>query len=225
MSEKVYRSELTPVSFLRRSAYMFPEKTAVVYGERRHTYAELEERVNRLASRLRDSGLEKGERVAFLCPNTPPMLEGHFAVPAAGLVLVAINTRLGKDEVTYIVEHSGAKMVFVDAELEDLLADVDEEVERVRIDDTGEAGDPVRGLPGRRVARARRERAGGRGRDHLHQLHLGDDGTAEGRHVHAPRRVPERSRQRHRDRDGLRDQVPVDPPHVPLQRVDLSRGP
>ena len=142
MSEKVYRSELTPVSFLRRSAYMFPGKTAVVYGGRRHTYAELEERVNRLSSRLRDAGLQKGDRVAFLCPNTPPMLEGHFAVPAAGLVLVAINTRLGKDEVTYIVEHSGSKMVFVDAELEGLLADVGGEVERVRIDDTGEEGDP-----------------------------------------------------------------------------------
>jgi fatty-acyl-CoA synthase len=142
LSEKVYRSELTPVSFLRRSAYMFPEKTAVVYGERRYSYGELEERVDRLASRLRDSGLQKGERVAFLCPNTPPMLEGHFAVPAAGLVLVAINTRLGRDEVTYIVEHSGAKMVFVDAELEHLLDDVDEEVERVRIEDTGEEGDP-----------------------------------------------------------------------------------
>jgi fatty-acyl-CoA synthase len=142
LNEKVYRSELTPVSFLRRSAYMFPEKTAVVYGGRRYSYRELEERVNRLASRLRDSGLKKGERVAFLCPNTPPMLEGHFAVPAAGLVLVAINTRLGRDEVTYIVEHSGAKMVFVDAELEALLDDVDSEVERVRIDDTGEPGDP-----------------------------------------------------------------------------------
>jgi fatty-acyl-CoA synthase len=142
LSEKVYRSELTPVSFLRRSAYMFPEKTAVVYGGRRYSYRELEERVNRLASRLRNSGLGKGERVAFLCPNTPPMLEGHFAVPAAGLVLVAINTRLGRDEVTYIVEHSGAKMVFVDAELEALLEDVDSEVERVRIDDTGEPGDP-----------------------------------------------------------------------------------
>jgi fatty-acyl-CoA synthase len=142
LSEKVYRSELTPVSFLRRSAYMFPEKTAVVYGGRRYSYKELEERIDRLASRLRDSGLGKGERVAFLCPNTPPMLEGHFAVPAAGLVLVAINTRLGRDEVTYIVEHSGAKMVFVDAELEALLDDVDSEVERVRIDDTGKPGDP-----------------------------------------------------------------------------------
>ena len=141
MSEKVYRSELTPVSFLRRSAYMFPEKTAVVYGERRYSYGELEERVDRLASRLRDARLQKGDRVAFLCPNTPPMLEGHFAVPAAGLVLVAINTRLGKDEVSYIVEHSGAKMVFVDAELEELLADVDG-VETVRIDDTAEQGDP-----------------------------------------------------------------------------------
>src|ERR671916_3140654 len=78
MSEKVYRSELTPVDFLRRSAYMFPEKTAVVYGERRYTYRELEERVDRLASRLRDAGLQKGDRVAFLCPNTPPMLEGTF---------------------------------------------------------------------------------------------------------------------------------------------------
>ena len=141
MSEKVYRSELTPVSFLRRSAYMFPDKTAAVYGERRYSYRELEERVNRLSSRLRDAGLQKGARVAFLCPNTPPMLEAHFAVPAAGLVLVAINTRLGKDEVSYIVEHSGAKMVFVDAELEKLLADV-EGVETVRIDDTGEAEDP-----------------------------------------------------------------------------------
>jgi fatty-acyl-CoA synthase len=141
VSEKVYRSELTPVSFLRRSAYMFPEKTAVVYGERRYSYGELEERVDRLSWRLRDAGLQKGDRVAFLCPNTPPMLEAHFAVPAAGLVLVAINTRLGKDEVSYILEHSGAKMVFVDAELEELLTDV-AGVETVRIDDTGEQGDP-----------------------------------------------------------------------------------
>ncbi len=53
MSEKVYRSELTPVDFLRRSAYMFPDKPAVIYGERRYTYGEFEERVDRLASRLR----------------------------------------------------------------------------------------------------------------------------------------------------------------------------
>jgi fatty-acyl-CoA synthase len=142
MSEKVYRTELTPMSFLRRSAYMFPDKTAVVHGDRRYTYKEFEERVNRLASRLKDAGFQKGDRIAFLCLNTPPMLEGTFGVPAAGLVMVPINTRLSAGEVEYIVEHSGAKMVFADAELEELLEGVDEGVEVVRIDDTGEEGDP-----------------------------------------------------------------------------------
>src|SRR5215212_3172844 len=140
--EKVYRTELTPVSFLRRSAYVFPEKTAVVYGERRYTYKEFEERVNRLASRLRDAGFQKGDRIAFLCPNTPPMLEVTFAIPAAGLVMVPINTRLSADEVQYIIGHSGSKMVFVDHELEELLEGVDESGERIRSDDTGEEGDP-----------------------------------------------------------------------------------
>src|SRR5215212_3322429 len=139
--EKVYRTELTPVSFLRRSAYVFPDKAAVVYGDRRYTYKEFEERVNRLASRLRDAGFEKGDRIAFLCPNIPPMLEGTFAVPVAGLVMVPINQRLSADEVQYIVEHSGSKMVFADAEFEELLEGV-EGVEIVRIDDTGEDGDP-----------------------------------------------------------------------------------
>ncbi len=142
MSEKVYRTELTPVSFLRRSAYMFPDKTAVVHGDRRYTYKEFEERVNRLASRLRDEGFQKGDRIAFLCPNIPPMLEGTFAIPAASLVMVAINQRLSAGEVEYIVEHSKSKMVFVDAEFEELLEGMDESVEIVRIDDTGEEGDP-----------------------------------------------------------------------------------
>ena len=142
MSEQVYRTELTPISFLRRSAYVFPDKTAVVYGDRRYTYKEFEERVSRLASHLRDEGFQKGDRVAFLCPNSPPMLEAHFAVPTAGNTLVAINTRLGKDEIKYIVEHSRSKMVFVDAKLEELLEDVDDTVETIRIDNTGEKGDP-----------------------------------------------------------------------------------
>src|SRR4028119_1981042 len=70
------------------------------------------------------------------------MLEGSFALPAAGLIMVAINTRLSAGEVEYIVEHSKSKMVFVDAELEELLEGVDESVEVIRIDDTGEKGDP-----------------------------------------------------------------------------------
>src|ERR671936_2486430 len=92
--EKVYRTELSPVSFLRRSAFVYPDKIAVVHGERRYSYREFHERVNRLASALAGAGVEAGDRVAFLCPNTPALLEAHFAVPAAGAVLVAINTRL-----------------------------------------------------------------------------------------------------------------------------------
>lgn len=141
--EKVYRNELTPVSFLRRSAYVYPDKVAVVHGDRRYTYKQLEERVNRLASRLLDAGLQKGDRVAFLAPNIPPLLEAHFGVLAAGCVLVPINTRLSPDDIGYILEHSGAKLLFVDKDLEELTESADTSaIEVVRIDDTGEPGDP-----------------------------------------------------------------------------------
>jgi fatty-acyl-CoA synthase len=140
---KVYRTELTPISFLRRSAYVFPQKPAIIHGERRYTYAEFEERVNRLASALRAIGLRKGDRVAFLCPNIPAMLEAHFGVPAAGGVLVAINTRLSTDEIGYILTHSGSRFLFVDAELEALVKPLPlDGVKVIRVDDTGAAGDP-----------------------------------------------------------------------------------
>ena len=113
-SEKVYRTELSPLSFLWRTARLLPEKTAIVHGDRRYNYRQFEERVNRLASGLLGAGLQRGDRVAFLCPNIPPMLEAHFAVPAAGAILVPINTRLSAGEVSYILEHSGAKFLFVD---------------------------------------------------------------------------------------------------------------
>src|ERR1700730_11894454 len=143
MSDLVYRAELNPVSFLRRSAAVFPDKTAVVHGQRRVSYRELEERVNRLASRLRSAGLKRHDRVAFLCSNTPALLEAHFAVPAAGGVLVAINTRLSSEEIGYILRHSGVRFLFVDAELEHLIQPLDTTgITRVRVDDTGARGDP-----------------------------------------------------------------------------------
>ncbi|MEK7387043.1 MAG: AMP-binding protein, partial [candidate division NC10 bacterium] len=139
----VYRTELTPVSFLERSAYVFPQKTAVVHGSRRYTYKQFEERVNRLASALRRAGVAKGDRVAFLCPNIPAMLEAHYGVPASGGVLVAINTRLNADEVGYILEHSGSTFLFVDAELAPIVKPLDlTGLRLIRVDDTGEAGDP-----------------------------------------------------------------------------------
>ncbi len=143
MTEKVYRTELNPVSFLERSALVFPDKTAIVHGERSYTYREFAQRVYRLASHLRALGLQKHDRVAFLCPNTPPLLEAHFAVPAAGGILVAINTRLNTQEIGYILRHSGVKYLFVDYELQPLVAPLDlENLHVVRIDDTGTTSDP-----------------------------------------------------------------------------------
>ena len=131
------------MDFLRRSACVLPDKVAVVHGARSYTYREFEERVNRLASHLRDAGLRRHDRVAFLCPNTPPMLEAHFGVPAAGGVLVAINTRLSPGEIRYILSHSGAHFLFVDAELNSLVDSLDiPELSMIRIDDTGGPDDP-----------------------------------------------------------------------------------
>ena len=141
--EKVYRTELTPLAFLRRNAYVFPDKTAVVHEERRFSYATFAERVNRLASALLEAGLEKHQRVAFLAPNIPPLLEAHFAVPAAGGILVAINTRLSPSEIDYILQHSGAGLLFVDSQLYSRVADLDlRHLQVVEIHDTGAPDDP-----------------------------------------------------------------------------------
>ena len=112
---------LSPVAFLERSATAFPDRLAVVDEGRRLTWAELRERVRRLAVALQQSGIEKDDRVAFLALNTTELLEAHFGVPAAGAVLVAINTRLTADEVAYILDHSGARLVVVDPSLAHLV--------------------------------------------------------------------------------------------------------
>ncbi len=119
---RVFRSELNPVDFLGRAAYMYPEKLAVVDGDRRYSYRQLAERSWRLANALRLAGMSKGDRVATLLLNSAPMLEAHFGVPAAGGVLVAINNRLATLEVGYILRHSGARFLLLDAELESLVA-------------------------------------------------------------------------------------------------------
>jgi len=95
----VHRSELTPVAFLQRAAYLHPGRVAVAHEDgRRITYGELEDRCHRLANALRARGVRHGDRVAVLSPNAPAILEAHYAVPLAGGVLVAINTRLAAAE-------------------------------------------------------------------------------------------------------------------------------
>src|SRR2546423_10525068 len=95
-ADKVFRTELNPVELLVRAAYLYPDTVAVVDGDRRITYREFGERAWRLANALREAGLQKGDRVAALLANSPAMLEAHFGVPAAGCILVPVNTRLSR---------------------------------------------------------------------------------------------------------------------------------
>ncbi|RMF90654.1 MAG: long-chain-fatty-acid--CoA ligase [Nitrospinota bacterium] len=130
--EPVYFTPLTPLVFLERSAAVFRDKTAVVYGETRYTYQEFQARVYRLAHALRRIGIQKDDRVAFLAPNIPPMLEAHFGVPFAGGVLVAINIRLSPDEIAYILNHAEAKVLFVDTAFASLIEPIREKLEFTR---------------------------------------------------------------------------------------------
>lgn len=133
MSEPTVNHDvLSPVKFLLRSAMVFPDKVAVIYEDTRRTYRQFHERVNRLAGALKNIGIGKGDKVAFICPNTPPMLEAHYAVPMIGAALVSINIRLSANEVAYIIDHSDAKAVFVDNEFAGLVKPVLSRLKKVR---------------------------------------------------------------------------------------------
>jgi len=108
---------LTPLAFLGRSAAVFPDKVAVVSPARRLTYRELADEAMRVAQGLRACGVRPGDRVAYLSPNLPELLIGHFAVPLAGAVLVAVNIRLSPAEISYILDHSGSTVLVVHASL------------------------------------------------------------------------------------------------------------
>ena len=108
---------LSPVSFLIRSARIWPNRVAVIHGARRITYASFLERSRRLASALARHGVGKGDTVAILAPNIPEMLEAHNAVPALGAVLCPINTRLDAAAIAFILDHSVSKVVLIDREL------------------------------------------------------------------------------------------------------------
>jgi fatty-acyl-CoA synthase len=107
---------LSPISYLLRSARVWGSRPAVRDGARMLTYAELLADVEALAGGLRAAGAGRGDRVAAMLPNVAEMLELHFAVPGVGAVLVPINTRLAADELAYILEHSGARVLVVDDE-------------------------------------------------------------------------------------------------------------
>ena len=139
--DKVYRTELTPLSFLERAAIAFPDKTAILHADREITYEEMADLTTRVARSLQGLGIGEGDRVAFLCPNIPEMLVAHFAVPLLRAVLVAVNTRLSPEEIRYILDHSGARVLVGDSELLANLANVVDDLPTVEqivaIDETG----------------------------------------------------------------------------------------
>ncbi|ADZ68970.1 acyl-CoA synthetase [Polymorphum gilvum] len=111
---------LTPLSFIARTAAIYPDHVAVVHGPVRRTWAETYARTRRLASALAARGLGRGDTVAVIAANIPEMFEAHFGVPMIGAVLNTINTRLDAAAIAFILDHGEAKAVLVDPEFADL---------------------------------------------------------------------------------------------------------
>ncbi|MDC0073662.1 AMP-binding protein [Alphaproteobacteria bacterium] len=112
---------LSPLSFLERAASAFPEKIAIIYGEKRFDYKTLYTRCKKLASSLSDLGIVKGDTVSIIAPNIPQMLEAHYGVPMTGAVLNSLNIRLDAKTLAFIIEHSEAKVLITDSEFSETI--------------------------------------------------------------------------------------------------------
>jgi fatty-acyl-CoA synthase len=143
---RVHLRALDPFDFLERAAFVYPERVAVIDGAVRRTYPEFLDRVRRLASALQSAGIRAGDRVAVLSPNTAMPLEATFAVPLAGGVLCALNTRLAPEEIDYILGHCGATLLLYDYELDPLVARLESRLPHVRVAAPGD-GPAVGGPP------------------------------------------------------------------------------
>ncbi len=131
---------LSPISMMRRAASVYPDKPAVIYGQRRVSWAEIYTRCASVAAALTQRGLGQGDTVAVLSANLPEMFEAHFAIPMCGAVLNAINMRLDAASVAFILEHGEAKLLLVDKEFgplaEQALALMSAPPPVIHIDDT-----------------------------------------------------------------------------------------
>lgn len=142
------RTALTPVSFLHRSALVYPDKTAVVHGPTRYSYAQFYARCRRLASALARRGIGHGDTISVIAPNVPAMLEAHYAVPMIGAVLNTINVKLDAATISFILEHGDARILIADRSLSDVVgpavAALDRPVPVIDIDDPlDNTGSPV----------------------------------------------------------------------------------
>ena len=111
LKNKANFSALTPLSFLYRTAEIFPKRLAWIYEKRKATYQELLIRSKRLAASLKALNVKKGDIVTVMLPNVPEMIEAHFGVPMSGAILNSLNTRLEKRSIEYIMKHSKSKIL------------------------------------------------------------------------------------------------------------------
>src|SRR6201993_1551278 len=107
---------LTPLSLIARTAYIWPQRLAVVHGDRRYTWGETYARARRLGSSLARVGIGRNDTVAAMLSNTPEMIECHFGVPMTGAVLNTLNTRLDAEAIAFMLKHGEAKLLLTDTE-------------------------------------------------------------------------------------------------------------
>lgn len=112
---------MTPLSFLERSAQVYPNHLAIIHGNLRQDWQTTYARCRRLASALVKHGIAKGDTVAVMLPNTPPMVEAHFGIPMSGAVLNALNTRLDPEAIAFMLAHGEAKVIIIDPEFSDTM--------------------------------------------------------------------------------------------------------
>src|ERR1051325_5489896 len=114
---------LTPLSFLERSAAVYPDHPCAVYEGRSFTWSQTYERCRRFASYLASKGIGGGDTVAAMLPNVPAMNELHFAVPMTGAVLNTLNIRLEANTIAFQLDHGGASIILVDPEFSGVISD------------------------------------------------------------------------------------------------------
>ncbi|NMG02682.1 acyl-CoA synthetase [Azoarcus taiwanensis] len=112
---------LSPLSFIKRSAQVYPQRLSVVHGSRNFTWSQTYARCRRLASALAQQGIGRGDTVAVMLPNVPAMVEVHFGVPMTGAVLNTLNTRLDADAIAFMLGHGEAKVLITDPEFADTI--------------------------------------------------------------------------------------------------------
>src|SRR3954447_13672063 len=124
-------SPLSPLEFARRARRLYADREAVVDGDLRLTYGQFFDRCDRFSNALQRLGVGKGDRVAYIAPNTHGQLESFYAVPQIGAVVVPINFRLTADDFAYIIGHSGASVVCAHSDYLEMVDSIRDQIPNV----------------------------------------------------------------------------------------------